>query len=127
MNHWKSRGSDMASLNKQLTVLASGLANHVTAEVEQKVAKYQISKDSLADNRFPFNPNGSINDIAGICDPTGRIFGLMPHPEAFNHWTNHPDWTRDREIMKRRGKKPDSNLTPGICILKNGVDFICNR
>ncbi|PMP63663.1 MAG: phosphoribosylformylglycinamidine synthase, partial [Caldimicrobium thiodismutans] len=32
--------------------------------------------------------------VAGLCDPTGRIFGLMPHPEAFNHFTNHPKWTR---------------------------------
>ena len=96
-------------------------------ENNQVTLQYAISKDSLADNRFPFNPNGSINDIAGICDPTGRIFGLMPHPEAFNHWTNHPDWTRDKEIMKRGGKKPDSSLTTGIRIFKNGVDFIARR
>jgi phosphoribosylformylglycinamidine synthase len=51
----------------------------------------------------------------------------MPHPEAFNHWTNHPDWTRDKETIKRRAKKPDSNLTTGIRIFKNGVDFICSR
>ncbi|MCD6399946.1 phosphoribosylformylglycinamidine synthase subunit PurQ [candidate division WOR-3 bacterium] len=93
----------------------------------QVVIQYALPDGNPAEGKFPFNPNGSINDIAGICDPTGRIFGLMPHPEAFNHRTNHPDWTRDREIMKRRGKKPDSNLTPGICMLKNGVDFIYNR
>ena len=96
-------------------------------ENNQVTLQYAISKDSLADNRFPFNPNGSINDIAGICDPTGRIFGLMPHPEAFNHWTNHPDWTRDKEKIKRRSKKPDSNLTTGIRIFKNGVDFIARK
>jgi phosphoribosylformylglycinamidine synthase I len=43
---------------------------------------------------YPHNPNGSIDDIAGICDTTGRIFGLMPHPEAFLVRTNHPRWTR---------------------------------
>jgi len=43
---------------------------------------------------YPHNPNGSVNAIAGICDPTGRIFGLMPHPEAYTHRTNHPKWTR---------------------------------
>ena len=80
-----------------------------------------------AERKFPFNPNGSVYDIAGICDPTGRIFGLMPHPEAFNHVTNHPDWTRNREIMKRQGKKPDSNLTTGIRVFKNGVDFIARK
>ena len=40
------------------------------------------------------NPNGSIDDIAGICDPGGRIFGLMPHPERFVDVTQHPTWTR---------------------------------
>ena len=40
------------------------------------------------------NPNGSADDIAGICDPTGRVFGLMPHPERFVDVTQHPTWTR---------------------------------
>ena len=40
------------------------------------------------------NPNGSIDDIAGICDPTGRVFALMPHPERFVDVTQHPTWTR---------------------------------
>jgi phosphoribosylformylglycinamidine synthase I len=40
------------------------------------------------------NPNGSVDDIAGICDPSGRIFGLMPHPERFVDVTQHPTWTR---------------------------------
>ena len=93
----------------------------------QVVIQYALPDGNSAEGKFPFNPNGSINDIAGICDPTGRIFGLMPHPEAFNHWTNHPDWTRDKETIKRGGKKPDSNLTTGIRIFKNGVDFIARK
>jgi phosphoribosylformylglycinamidine synthase I len=44
---------------------------------------------------YPHNPNGSLNDIAGICDSTGRIFALMPHPERFIRWTQHPRWTRE--------------------------------
>jgi phosphoribosylformylglycinamidine synthase subunit PurQ / glutaminase len=43
---------------------------------------------------YPINPNGSIDDIAGICDPTGRVMGLMPHPERFVDVTHHPRWTR---------------------------------
>ncbi len=43
---------------------------------------------------YPVNPNGSVDDIAGICDPTGRIMGLMPHPERFVEITHHPQWTR---------------------------------
>ncbi len=43
---------------------------------------------------FPINPNGSVDDIAGLCDPSGRILGLMPHPERFVEPTQHPRWTR---------------------------------
>lgn len=41
------------------------------------------------------NPNGSTRDIAGVCDPTGRVFGLMPHPERHVFATQHPRWTRE--------------------------------
>ena len=43
---------------------------------------------------FPANPNGSQGDVAGICDPTGRVLGLMPHPERHVLPTQHPRWTR---------------------------------
>jgi len=87
--------------------------------------QYALPDGELAQGRFPFNPNGSINDIAGICDPTGRIFGLMPHPEGYNHWTNHPDWTRRKEIAKRCGFSPPHTILPvGIQILQNAVDFL---
>lgn len=43
---------------------------------------------------FPVNPNGSQGDIAGVCDPTGRVLGLMPHPERHVVPTQHPQWTR---------------------------------
>jgi phosphoribosylformylglycinamidine synthase len=47
------------------------------------------------------NPNGSTANIAGICDASGLVFGLMPHPERFTHWTQHPIWTRmdDRKSL----------------------------
>ena len=90
----------------------------------QVVFQYATPQWNAAQGQFPFNPNGSVYDIAGICDPTGRIFGLMPHPEAFNHWTNHPDWARSNESLKRQGRSPSSELTPGVQILKNGVDYI---
>ncbi|MFH1490231.1 MAG: phosphoribosylformylglycinamidine synthase subunit PurQ, partial [Pseudomonadota bacterium] len=59
----------------------------------QVVMQYADEKGEAAKGQWPFNPNGSLSDIAGICDPTGRIFGLMPHPEAFHDLTNHPNWT----------------------------------
>jgi phosphoribosylformylglycinamidine synthase I len=43
---------------------------------------------------YPRNPNGSVEDIAGMCDDTGRVFALMPHPERFIRGTQHPQWTR---------------------------------
>ncbi|MFA5308806.1 MAG: phosphoribosylformylglycinamidine synthase I [Dehalococcoidales bacterium] len=60
------------------------------------VVQYVNEKGELAPG-YPANPNGSVSDIAGICDATGRIFGLMPHPEDFIRWTQHPRWTREKE------------------------------
>ncbi len=91
---------------------------------QQVVFQYALPIGKPAQGAFPFNPNGSVHDIAGICDPTGRIFGLMPHPEAYNHWTNHPDWTRMKASMKREDRSMQVGLTPGVQILKNGVDYI---
>ncbi|MBI4632851.1 MAG: phosphoribosylformylglycinamidine synthase subunit PurQ [Deltaproteobacteria bacterium] len=65
---------------------------------------------------YPANPNGSVDAIAGICNATGRIFGLMPHPEAYLHYTNHPRWTRE--------KLPEEGM--GLAIFRNAVDFIRN-
>ncbi len=66
---------------------------------------------------FPWNPNGSLDDIAGICDPTGRIFGLMPHPERCVEPTHHPRWTR--EGLRSRGE--------GLRIFENAVKYARSR
>ncbi|PMP98064.1 MAG: phosphoribosylformylglycinamidine synthase, partial [Thermodesulfobacterium geofontis] len=63
--------------------------------------------------KYPFNPNGSQEAVAGICDPSGRIFGLMPHPEAFNNWTNHPRWTREK-----------NKVAQGLYIFKNAIEWV---
>lgn len=55
---------------------------------------YTNSFEEDEEQPYPANPNGSALDIAGLTDPTGRILGLMPHPEAFHHYSNHPSWTR---------------------------------
>ena len=57
----------------------------------QVVMQY-VDRFGRPTQEFPANPNGSTDAIAGICDETGRVFGLMPHPEAFNHITNHPHY-----------------------------------
>jgi len=61
---------------------------------------------------FPDNPNGSEDNIAGICDRTGRVFGLMPHPERFVRREQHPRWHRERI------DEPD-----GIAIFRNAVEY----
>lgn len=61
-------------------------------EQDQVALRYVDS--SGASGGYPINPNGSIDEIAGICDPTGRVMGLMPHPERFVDVTHHPQWTR---------------------------------
>jgi phosphoribosylformylglycinamidine synthase len=90
----------------------------------QVVLRYGNGTGMPAKGQFPENPNGSINDIAGICDPTGRVFGLMPHPEAFNHFTNHPAWTLQKEMRKREGKPMDVTLTSGVNLFRCGVSYM---
>lgn len=91
----------------------------------QVVLRYALPDGRPANSAFPYNPNGSIGDIAGICDPTGRVFGLMPHPEAYNHWTNHPDWPLVNERYRRNRQKFLSDaLTPGVQLFKNAVDCL---
>lgn len=65
------------------------------------------------------NPNGSDRDIAGVCDPTGLVFGLMPHPERFLHPTNHPHWTRQPpEFM--------DEVPVGLRYFQNAVEHVKN-
>lgn len=62
---------------------------------------------------YPHNPNGSIENIAGICDDTGRILGLMPHPERHMDFLQHPRWTGLK--IKKEGD--------GLQIFRNGVEY----
>ncbi|MFC1941997.1 phosphoribosylformylglycinamidine synthase I [Chloroflexota bacterium] len=70
-------------------VMETGIVDRVNAVVQYA----DETGDTGAD--YPYNPNGSVSNIAGICDASGRIFGLMPHPERFIRWTQHPRWTRE--------------------------------
>ena len=67
---------------------------------------------------WPFNPNGSPGGIAGVCDPTGRLFGLMPHPDAYLYPFQHPDWSRARYAGNA------ATEGHGLRIFANGVDTI---
>lgn len=78
------------------------------------VLTYDDGKGNPATGAYPANPNGSVDAIAGICDATGRIFGLMPHPEAYLHRTNHPRWTR--EDLPEEGE--------GLALFRNAARFL---
>ena len=90
----------------------------------QVVFRYADANGTPAKGVFPANPNGALDDIAGICDPTGRIFGLMPHPEGYNHFGNHPDWPRQKVCAKRQGKSLEETMTTGIRLFENGVNYM---
>ena len=93
-------------------------------ENNQVVLQYADKNGEEADGIWPLNPNGSLRDIAGMCDPTGRVFGLMPHPEAFNHFTNHPDWTRKKQALARQGGGILQEEGEGINVFRNAVNYI---
>ena len=73
----------------------------------------QLRKNNQIVFKYTDNPNGSIDDIADICDITGRVLGMMPHPERHVLGTQHPRWTR--EGLQEYGD--------GFMIFKNGVDY----
>jgi phosphoribosylformylglycinamidine synthase len=79
-----------------------------------RVAFRYCSHDG-AKPKYTENPNGSVDDIAGITDSTGRILGLMPHPERHLLFTQHPYWTR---LIK------NGRYGQGARIFENGVRYI---
>ncbi|MDR4505385.1 MAG: phosphoribosylformylglycinamidine synthase I [Candidatus Scalindua sp.] len=78
----------------------------------QIVFKY-VDKEGN-ESGYPWNPNGSLANIAGVCDPTGRILGIMPHPERYIEPTQHPRWTRE-------GLKDEGD---GMVIFRKAVDYM---
>ncbi len=80
-------------------------------ENDQIALTYTCPDGSPANGDYPFNPNGSLLDIAGICNRGGNVLGLMPHPENHIHPYQHPQWTR--------GTKGKS----GLSLFENGVKY----
>jgi phosphoribosylformylglycinamidine synthase I len=83
-----------------------------TLQANQQIAARYCSPDGTPAS-YPWNPNGSVDDIAAVCDPSGRVFGLMPHPEAYVHRTHHPRWTR--EVLPEEGM--------GVQLFRNAITF----
>ena len=67
---------------------------------DQLVFRYCDENGEPANGEYPINPNGTSYDIAGICNPSGTIFGLMPHPERAYYGWQLPDWTKREKIPK---------------------------
>jgi phosphoribosylformylglycinamidine synthase subunit PurQ / glutaminase len=81
---------------------------------EINAAVYYTDEMGSIEAGYPNNPNGSMNNIAGVCDPTGRIFALMPHPERHIRFSQHPQWTR----------KPPKEFGDGFAIFQNAVKWV---
>ena len=91
-------------------------SDDILAEMKQNnqiALKYINPKETEGKVLYPFNPNGSTENIAGIFNKKGNVFGLMPHPEAFLLAENHPNWSDKKE-----------KITPdGLKIFINGINY----
>lgn len=89
----------------------------------QIVFRYSHEDGTIAgEDEYPVNPNGSLESIAGICDSTGKVFAMMPHPERFLNASNHPFYTRIKDQCRREGK-PIPKLGDGNIIFKNAIEY----
>jgi phosphoribosylformylglycinamidine synthase subunit PurQ / glutaminase len=64
------------------------------------VLRYCDKEGNFAGGEYPTNPNGSFHDIAGICNPEGTVYGMMPHPERAFYWWQQPDWTGQQCMLQ---------------------------
>ncbi|CAF29734.1 Phosphoribosylformylglycinamidine synthase I [Methanococcus maripaludis S2] len=96
---------------------------HELKENKQIVFSYCDSEGNPANGEYPLNPNGAYQDIAGICDKTGRIFGLMPHPERSLYSISEPEYQLKKEIAKRNGDIIPEFIENNLQIFKNAVEY----
>lgn len=85
-------------------------------QIAIQYAPWAVGSDGASNpinERWEANPNGAVADIAGLSDPSGRVLGLMPHPERFLFATQHPQWTR----LKLEGSGA------GLKLFQNGIDY----
>ncbi len=129
--HFECRWVDLAPLS-QTCLWTKALAENITCPIAHGEGNFQAVSHSLlnvlsqndqialayirpdgspASGEYPANPNGSLLDIAGICNPAGNVLGLMPHPENHIHAWQHPRHTR--------GEQGNS----GLALFKNGVNY----
>lgn len=91
-------------------------------EQNQIVFRY-ANADGTPTQSYPDNPNGSVDAIAGLCDPTGRVLGMMAHPEACLRFFHQPGWIREKEIGKRQQSTTIQD-SDGLKLFKNGINYL---
>lgn len=109
-------------VNLQKCMFTKGMKNEIFVPINHGEGKFVASTEilnKLEENdqvvfRYIDNPNGSMNDIAGVCNTEGNVFGMMPHPEKFVSKYMHPCWTR----LKGLPEEGD-----GLSIFKNAVEY----
>jgi phosphoribosylformylglycinamidine synthase subunit PurQ / glutaminase len=97
-------------------VPANDAVRRALAENDQIALVYTRADGGSAEGKLPDNPNGSVDDIAGVCDATGLVFGLMPHPERHLNAMQHPAWTS-------RGVDPNAD-GPGLSVFANAYRYV---
>jgi len=99
-------------------------SDHVLRRLERQrqVCIRYCDRNGVPTQKFPYNPNVSTAATAGVCDPSGRVFGLMPHPEAATAFHHHPDWTKRRRLYAREGDAPPAH-GDGHRIFANAFEY----
>jgi phosphoribosylformylglycinamidine synthase I len=87
----------------------------------QVVARY-ATPEGEPTQEYPSNPNGSQRAVAAVCDPSGMIFGLMPHPEGYTSAYHHPSWTRDAALGRSLPREGE-----GLAVFRNAVTYLKRR
>lgn len=102
-----------------------GAASRQNDILQQLVEHHQVplqyaTADGVVTEAYPDNPNGSPFGIASLCNKKGNVMGLMPHPEAYHHYTSHPHWTRLTDKFEA-GASEDGE---GVVFFKNAYRFL---
>ena len=109
-------------VNKGKCIFTKGMKSGIFVPINHGEGKFVAPPDvlrRLEENdqvvfRYEENPNGSMNDIAGICNAQGNVLGLMPHPEKFVSKYMHPYWTREKALPEEGD---------GLAMFRNAVEY----
>ncbi|MCA9701096.1 MAG: phosphoribosylformylglycinamidine synthase subunit PurQ, partial [Myxococcales bacterium] len=88
---------------------------HRQLAASHRIPVRYVDEQGQATEQWPANPNGSLDGAAGLCDRSGRVFGLMPHPEAFLYPENHPRW------LAGGGAESGKGYGMGLRLFANGL------